>query len=83
MPHHASLALEPWLAHATAQPETPTKPDALDEPDAAHQSQGLVEYSLRRVRQLRRVVLEFSPGGGPLSAPDPSIYLPGNFEGIL
>ena len=36
-------------------PETPKQPDALDEPDAFHQLQGLVEHSPRRVRQLRRV----------------------------
>ena len=39
--------------------KTALLPDALDAPDAFHQPQGLVEHSLRRVRQLRRVDLGF------------------------
>ena len=35
----------------------------LDEPDAFHQPQGLVEHSRRRVRQVRRVQLESLPRG--------------------
>jgi hypothetical protein len=35
--------------------ESTNQPDALDEPDASHIPQYLVEYHRRRVRQVRRV----------------------------
>ena len=39
--------------------QTALLPDAPDELDAFHQPQGLVEHSLRRVRRVRRVDLQF------------------------
>ena len=48
-------------------PETTNQPDALDEPVANHLPQALAAYHRRRVRQVRRVDLEFlSRGSIPL-----------------
>jgi len=45
--------------------ESSTQPDALDEPVARYLSQHPAEHSRRRVRQVRRVHLEFLTLGYP------------------
>ena len=43
--------------------------DALDALDTFQQPQGLVEYSLRRVRRVRRVDMQFVTPYSPLCRP--------------
>jgi hypothetical protein len=58
-------------------------PNALDEPDVVHPPQALPPHHWRRVRQLRRVYLEFLPPGyTPYFFLHPAIYLPVNSEGV-
>ena len=54
----------------------------LDASDVFHQPRGRVEHSLRRVRQLRLVLLEFVAPLLPLSGSHATDYLPGIFFGI-
>ena len=49
----------------TRHQKHPTQPDALDEADASYLPQPLPPHHRRRVRQVRRVSLEFLPGVGP------------------
>ena len=62
--------------------KTALLPDALDAVDAFHQRQGLVERSLRRPRQLRRVDLQFVTPPLPLYRSSSTLYLPENLYGI-
>ena len=64
-------------------PGSTKQPDALDEPGADHPPQTLPPHHPRRLRQPRRVVLEFLPPLHPMLFLHPTIYLPGNFWGIL
>ena len=64
-------------------PEIKTHTDALDEADADHTLQALPPPPRRRLRQLRRVVLEFPTRGVlPLFVVGFANNLPVNFEGV-